>query len=255
TAQRPHRPAMLVLVGACALPLFLFACALGGFERTYIERTMIPALPFVLLLAGNGLTALSGRLGKVAGALVLAHAAAALASLFAFGDSHWTVYKPNSDWRAATAWLAREIDGDGAGRAVFTSTPNPRPLSYYNFRIQDVKNLAVAVDPQQLGASVRKRLGAFCGDFAERTFRGFAAHNQALLAGAQLRVYRSASDPARLELGSRSKDDVCYLLQDEWHPHRSVDSSVWDLLANARVQVLATERFPGIFVHKVRIAP
>lgn len=245
----------LVLVGLFTLPLFLFGCALLGFDRTYIERTMIAALPFVLLLAGNGLALLPRGLHRVFGVATIVFASAALAGLFAHYRTHWTVYKPNSDWRAAAAWLGREIDGDGAGRAVFTSTPNPRPLSYYDPRIQSVKNLELPATPEKLGAAVEKRLGSWLGGFAERTFRAFADTNQALLAGAKLRVYRSRSDLGQLDLATRGKDDICYLVQDLWHPHRSVDSSVWDLLANPRVQVLDHAEFSGIAVHKVRILP
>ncbi len=246
---------LLVPLGMLLLPAFLLLCALVGYDRTFLERSAIPTLPFVLLLAGAGLASLRGALGKVAAGATLAFAIAALVGLWQLHATHWTVYKPNSDWRAATAWLTREIDADGAGRLVFTSTPNPRPLSYYDPRIQDVKNLALPVEPSQLGDSVRKRFGGWLGDFAESTFTDFAAHNATLLAGAKLRVHRARSDPARLLATAGGKDDICYLLQDEWHPHRSVDSSVWDLLDNPRIEVLSSGRFAGIQVHKVRIKP
>ncbi|MBL8753483.1 MAG: glycosyltransferase family 39 protein [Planctomycetes bacterium] len=245
----------LALVGLLLLPGFLLATAMYGLDRTFLERSAIPTLPFVFLLAGAGLAFLRGLARMVVGGATLALAVAALVGLAQLHATHWTVYKPNSDWRAAAAWLGKEIDAGGAGRMVFTSTPNPRPLSYYDPRIQDVKNLALPTDPKQLGDSVRKRLGTWLGDFAERTFTTFAAHNRALLEGAALRVHRAVSDPARLSPSPAANDGICYLVQDEWHPHRSVDSSVWDLLDNPKVEVLATGRFPGIQVHKVRIKP
>lgn len=245
----------MVLVGLLLLPAFLLVCGWLGYGRTYMERSVLPALPFVFLLAGAGLAALPRRGELVLGALVLLLNTAALASLFTYQQTHWTVYKPNGDWRAAAAWLGHEIDRGGAGRAVFTSTPNPRPLSYYDPRIQDVKNLALPRQPEELGASVGKHLGAFVGRLAEDTFRTFATHNDALLAGSKLRVYRSSRDPAQLQLAQRSADDVCYLVRDHWHPHVSVDDSIEALLANPRVQVLDRADFAGISVHKVRMLP
>lgn len=245
----------LVVLGMVLLPLFLLVLGWIGYGRTYMERSMIPALPFVLLLAGAGLASLKHLLQRGTGGLAVLLAAASLASLYTHHETHWLVYKPNVDWRSAAAWLGHEIDHGGAGRAVFTPTPNPRPLSYYDPRIQDVKNLSLPLSPEELGSSIQKHFGSAFGEFAEQAFRRFTAHNDALLAKASLRVYRSARDPAQLQLAERSVDDVCYLVRDPWHPHRTVDDTVERLLTNPRVEVLATSTFPGITVHKVRIRP
>ena len=247
--------AAMVVLGVLLLPVFLLLLGWLGYGRTYMERSVIPALPFVLLLAGAGLARLKHLLQRGIGGLAVLLAAASLASLYTHHETEWLVYKPNVDWRSASAWLGHEIDHGGAGRAVFTPTPNPRPLSYYDPRIQDVKNLSLPRTPEQLGSSVRKHLGGAIGDFAEQAFRRFAAHNDELLAKAALRVYRSAADPTELQMAQRSVDDVCYLVRDHWHPHRTVDDTVERLLTNPRVEVLATGTFPGITVHKVRIRP
>ena len=249
------RHGSLVLIGLLLLPTFLLVCGWLGYGRTYMERSVLPALPFVFLLAGAGLASLPRPAHITLGALTLILNIAALAGLFVFQQAHWTVYKPNGDWRAAATWLGHEIDRGGAGRAVYTSTPNPRPLCYYDPRIQDVKNLTLPRKPEELGASVRKHLGPWLGELAESTFRRFAAHNDGLLAGSKLRVYRSTPDPAHLQLPERSIDDICYLVRDHWHPHVSVDGSVEALLAHPRVQVLDHADFAGISVHKVRILP
>ncbi len=253
---RQHQPrGFLVLVGLFTLPAFLWLCAQLGYDRTYMERSMLPALPFVFLLAGAGLATLRGKAQPLVGVATLALNVAALIGLFTFHTTHWTVYKPNSDWRSAAAWLGEEIDRDGAGRPVFTSTPNPRSLCYYDPRIQDVKNLALPMAPEQLAAAIEKRLGSWLGQVAINTFRTFAAHNDSLLKAAKLRVYRCSADPAKLDLAARGKDDICYLVRDEWHPHRTVDSSVEDLLDSPRIQLLASQRFAGVQVHKVRVLP
>ncbi len=251
--QQPR--GFLVPVCLLLIPLFLMATASWGLGRTYLERSALPALPFVFLLVGSGLAALRRPLHRIVGACVLLLGTASLTALFRFHETQWTVYKPNSDWRAATAFLAQEIAAGAAGRPVFTSTPNPRPLSYYDVRIQDVKNLTDATSPARIGDAVRKRLGGMLGDYAERMFRDFAEHNQKLLAGAALRVYRSVGDPAQLDLEHRMRDDVCYLVRDHWHPHVSRDGSVEALLAHPRVRVLEAKNFVGISVYKVRIAP
>lgn len=251
TASRPR--SLLLLVALGALPAFLFVLTAVGYDRTYLERTMIAALPFVLLLAGAGVALFPGRLAPPA-ASATAFAIAALVGLYANLDTHWTVYKPNSDWRGAAAWLGREIDAGGSGRPVFTSTPNPRSLSYYDVRIQDAKNLAPPAAPEAIGRAVGRRLGGAIGAYAERTFRAFEAHNAELLAGAKLIVRRSAPTPAQLELPADRPDDVCYLVRDHWHPHVSVDGSVEALLQHPDVKLLEEQRFVGISVYKVRIA-
>ncbi|MBL8729430.1 MAG: glycosyltransferase family 39 protein [Planctomycetes bacterium] len=253
---RRERPAG-VLVPLCllAIPVFLLVATLFGLDRTYTERSALPALPFVLLLAGKGLTSLPTTAMRWTSVLLLVLTSASLIALFRFQADRWTVYKPNPDWRAAAAYLSREIDRGGAGRPVFTPTPNPRSLAYYDPRIQDEKNLLPATDPAEIGAKVRRRLGTWLGDYAERVFRDFADGNAALLRNAALRVYRTASDPADLRLDERMRDDVCYLVRDHWHPHESVDGTLEALLRNPRVEVLERHPFTGITVHKVRIRP
>ncbi len=93
------------------------------------------------------------------------------------------------------------------------------------------------------------------GNYAETTFRSFAEHNQNLLTHAALRVYPCAADPADLDLGHRQRDDICYLVRDEWHPAYEVDHTVEDLVQHPRITVLETKRFQGLTVYKVRVKP
>lgn len=254
--RRRDQPAG-VLVPACllAIPAFLLLATAAGLGQTYTERSALPALPFVMLLAGKGLVTLPLTATRWLGVAVLLLTTAAIIALFRFHADRWTVYKPNADWRAATAYLSREIDHGGAGRPVFTPTPNPRPLSYYDARIQDVKNLLPPANPAEIGAKVGKRMGRWLGDYAERVFRDFSDHNAALLGAAQMRVYRTAADPAAMRLDERMRDDVCYLVRDHWHPHESVDGTLEALLRHPRIEVLERHPFTGITVHKVRVRP
>jgi len=252
--QRAERPfGLAVPLYALTIPVFLLVSAWVGLGNTYIERSCLPSLPFLLLIGGAGLASLPRRIHLAAGGAVLLLTAAALVAMFGYRQTHWTVYKPNPDWRGAAAWLGEQIDRGGSGRAVYTSTPNPRPLSYYDSRIQDVRSLRPATDPTEIGHKVEDRLGTWFGEMASDTFTSFAAQQQRLLDGARLRVYPSAGDPSQLEPEARASGDVCYVVRNEWHPHPSIDSSVEDLLSHPLVEVLETARFHGMTVYKVRI--
>jgi len=246
---------VLVPMAMIAIPAFLWACSSLGLGHTYTERSALPSLPFVYLIAGCGLASLPQTVRRLGGTVVLLLCLASLLAMHAFHDRHWTVYKPHPDWRSATAWFGNQIDRGNAGRVIFTSVPNPRSLSYYDVRIQDVKNLAPAGDPAAIGAKVRHRLGDWFGERAEHTFREFAEQNERLLAGAKLRVYRSESDPAALRPLVPQPDGICYLLRDKWHPHVTVDHTIEDLLANPKVQVLETAEFVSLSLYRVRLLP
>jgi hypothetical protein len=254
--HRRQRPAGLVLpLYVLAIPGFLLLSALLGLGNTYIERSCLPALPFLYLLVAAGLDLLPRPARRGAAALLLLLVCAALVALFGYRATHWTVYKPNPDWRAAARWLGAEIDAGAAGRPLFTSMPNPRPLPYYDPRIQDWKTLQPATDPAAIEAKVAARLGASCGRLAGDTFRRFDAHNAALLREARLLVYASTSDPHGLDLEHRLRpgDDTFYLVRNRWHPHVEVDGSIEDLLADPRCEQLAARHFAGIDVYTVRL--
>ncbi|HEB52944.1 MAG TPA: hypothetical protein ENI87_06790 [bacterium] len=254
--HRRDRPrGVLVPFGLLLLPCFLLGCAWVGYGQTYLERTLIPALPFLLLLAGAGITFVPGRLADVVGGLATGLATLSVLALLTSFDSRWTVYKPHPDWRAAARYLGREIDTGNAGTPVFTSMPNPRSLSYYDPRIQDKKNLRVDVSPEQIGAKVGRFLGERMAKLARETFAEFAAHNRRLLADAKLIVRRSRPNPADLDLPDARPDGIVYLVRNQWHPHPSVDDSIERLLQHPDVETLHTERLQGVTVYKVRIHP
>jgi hypothetical protein len=241
----------LVPIGMLLLPCFMFACVLIGYNNTYLERSLIPALPFVFLLAASGLQLLPGKSQLVATSAVTVLAAAAMFTLYGSFDSKWTVYKPHPDWRSAAKYLGNEIDsGSAGGKPVFTSMPNPRSLSYYDERLQDAKNLKIELSATEIGEKVRKRLGSTLGDFAESSFTDFAAYNRYLLAGADLIIRPSKATPELLRIPTGQ--DTCYLVRNLWHPRKSVDGSIEALLAHPRTIVLHTEKCSGVMVYKVR---
>jgi hypothetical protein len=246
---RPRGP--LALVYALTIPAFLMLMPLCGLGNTYIERSTLPSLPFFLWIAAAGVLAVRPpRLRVAAVGIVLALAVAQTVALSVF-DDRWTVYKPNPDWRAAARYLGAEIEAGAAGRPVFTTMPNPRPLSYYDARIQDAKAMSPAGRPEEIGRRVGERLGAGVGAYAERTFVAFEAHKRALLEAAALRVFPAGDGTlASLRLDERGRDEVFYLVRNHWHP--SDDPAIGPLLAGGEVEVLDARVFDGISVHKVR---
>jgi hypothetical protein len=247
--RRPR--GLLAPVGLLLLPGFLMACAWLGLGNTYIERSMIPALPFALLLASAGVFQLPGALRAVAAGLALTVTAAALVALYLGFDTKWTVYKPHPDWRSAAAYFDAELEAGAAGAPVFTSMPNPRSLSYYDDRIQDAKNLAVEVSPRDVALRVERYLGPLAAELAYRTYRDFADHNARLLAQAQLVVRRCAPTPEQLELPA-GYDGAFYVVRNRWHPDVREDDSVERLVAHPGVEVLHKEQLDGVTIYKVR---
>ena len=249
---RRHPRGLLTLVGLLTLPAFLLACALVGLDSTFVNRTSIAALPFVLLLAGAGVELLPAVLRKAAAGAALTCAGAALAALYFTYETEWTLYKPHPDWQSAAAYLADEIDAGASGAPVFTSMPNPRSLSYYEPRIQDAKNLEVRLRPAEIAAKVEKLAGAALGARAGALFQEFATHNRCLLAQADLVIRRSRPRAAELALPDGHRGP-CYLVRNRWHPHPSVDDSIEQLLLDPAVEVLHTQRCRGVTIYKVRI--
>ena len=183
----------------------------------------------------------------------MALAALALITLYSSFDTRFTVYKPHPDWRSVAEYLGKEIDAGNGGMPVYTSTPNPRSLSYYDPRIQDVKNLTTELSPTEVGSKVREQLGAWFGRIAESYFKELDAHTRRLLANAQFVIRPSKPTPGELDWPARHTDRTCYVIRNEWHPNILVDGSVEALLAHQDTSVLQTRRFTGVTVYKVRI--
>ncbi|MCA8940986.1 MAG: glycosyltransferase family 39 protein, partial [Planctomycetes bacterium] len=138
---RTKPPGWHVLANLLWLPLFLLALTLVGKDQTYIERSMLPAFPFFVIVLAVGLSRCGPRT-LIASAFV-ALQAIALTAFYLERDTY-TVYRPNPDWRSAAAYLGHEIDTNGPGLEVYTPYASPDPLSYYDSRIQQAKTFESA---------------------------------------------------------------------------------------------------------------
>jgi len=235
-----------------ALPAFLFVLPWIGFPDTYIERSVLPALPFFFLIVAVGLTSIAPRWLRIAGsAAVVAMCAANLTAYFEY-DDRWTVYKPHQDWRAAAHYLGEEIDAGGAGRPVFTTMPNPRSLSYYDDRIQLAPYLdstmhlferSARIFEERLGKSIGRRLADFTRSVAVEYDRTKAA----LRAGTRLLVHPIVNGTLP---GEGPREGVFYLVKNHWHPPR--DTTIDTLVANPRFRPVEIREYRGVTVYKMR---
>jgi uncharacterized membrane protein len=117
--------AIFLLVG----PMVLFFLTLAGRDRMYIERYLLPALPFFALVLARGVLdwpSLSLRRAGVATFVLIA-----FVSHFQFRakEAEWTVYKQNPDFRAVAAHLL--APGWAAEEALFLLPSSATELAYY----------------------------------------------------------------------------------------------------------------------------
>ena len=139
--------------------------------QTYIERSALPALPFFLLLLAAGLTGMRKRWTSVTvGVLTAAASALILISFFHYRE-HWTVYKPNPDWRQTALYLGAEMASHDEIRSLYSFHPSPTALSYYDRRIQEVKYLTRDDD------KIERVLTDLSTVFGDEGFPGAAVNN------------------------------------------------------------------------------
>lgn len=253
--RRSGSPELLLLANFSCLPLFLFVLPLIGMESTYIERSLLPSLPFFFMIIGLGVVSLTERWKRAMGAVVLVLAAANLVAYYHF-DDEWTVYKPHQDWRGAAEYFVGELEDGAAGRPIYTGFPNCRSLPYYDARIQDAKNLAPSKDSAQRGVEGFKRvlgesLGGKLADYAARIATDFEAEKTLLREDAALFVRPIGNGSVKgLRLVQHRSDGTFYLMDNRWHP--SSDGRVEKLLKNDAFEKLEEHEFRGVVIHKLR---
>jgi hypothetical protein len=129
------------------LPLFLLTIPTGllflsltGFGNTYIERSALTALPFFVILVSAGVwSAAKARLRHISLAACAVFVVVVLLNYYRRSD-HWTVYKPNPDWRSASRYLSAELAASSGFVPVFVGVPTAE-LTYYEPRFVEEREL------------------------------------------------------------------------------------------------------------------
>jgi 4-amino-4-deoxy-L-arabinose transferase-like glycosyltransferase len=117
--------ATFLLVG----PLVLFLLTLVGQDRMYIERYLLPALPFFALALARGALACLNRSFRQFGVLAVVLIAVVSHVQFRIKEEAWTVYKPNPDFRSVAAHLL--APGWAPEDALFLAPASQTDLEYY----------------------------------------------------------------------------------------------------------------------------
>lgn len=120
-----------------SLPLLLIVLPFVGFERSYVERSALPTLPFFLLVVALGLDGLRGRIAPALRASVIAVSLVAT-TISALRAESWTVALAKPDWRSATQFAIDRASSDGV-REVLALDLDALPMSYYDDRVQLAK--------------------------------------------------------------------------------------------------------------------
>lgn len=110
-------------------PLVLLLMTRAGYRHLYIERYLLPGLPFFLIVLSRGMTGSQKRMLSLAPAAALLCMSLTAYGLFLYKSDTWTVYKQNPDWRGVARYLLTRKPAVETP-AVFAVTPADA-LNYY----------------------------------------------------------------------------------------------------------------------------
>jgi mannosyltransferase len=113
----------------CSFPLIMLLMTAAGYQPLYIERYLLPVLPFFLIALVRGATSFSHPRAVLACSLAAGAIGVASYGALLFKSDKWTVYKQNPDWRSAARYLgAQSIPPK---QSVILATISPVELVYY----------------------------------------------------------------------------------------------------------------------------
>ncbi|MCA8956617.1 MAG: glycosyltransferase family 39 protein [Planctomycetes bacterium] len=249
---RRGQPAAELLLHTLALPLFLLALTLAGFQNTYIERSALPSLPLFLLVLATGLTGWARPAMQRAACVTAAVAATVvLTSFFLRGDA-WTVYKVNPDWRGAAAWLRADLDAHTSEvpLVLYSDYISPTALGYYDARIQEAKKFERNdTKIQKLRDTTAKVFGkeGFIGAplraAIDRRLREYDAKLAALQSGTKMSVFELA---VRQPFGEGDVPPRLWLLVYGKPSERAAR-----LLGDARLRIGAQQAFRSLTLYRL----
>lgn len=111
-----------------AIPATLLLAMLVGRSQLYIERSAVFGLPFFFITIAKATDSRRGT--AVPMQLAIVAASVVLAVMFGRSRDRWTVYKPNADFRAASAYLDEQWDRQRGCCPVYATIP-AHELLYY----------------------------------------------------------------------------------------------------------------------------
>lgn len=238
-----------LLAGLIALPAFLWLLNVVGLDKTYIERSALPALPLFAMVLGAGMTGWrNSSAGRTAGALAGACVLVVLAAFVTRGD-RWTVYKPNPNWRGAAEWIAAPTALPLRMQDLYSDYVSPTALSYYDVRFQEVKNFERnETKVAGLLETCAKLFGTegFPGAWVQAQCRAqiaaFDAHRDALESGMRVRIH----ELARVSVPVLEGNDRAWLLV---YKQPSVRAQA--LLDDPALRIVQTRHLRSLTLHQL----
>jgi hypothetical protein len=120
---------LALLVGS--LPLVIHLLTIVGFDGMYIERYLLLSLPFFFIALARGVHLIGQRSRQIAAGVALVLLGITSYVAFRQKPDLWTVFKPNPDWRAATAIL-QTLEARPQNLLILGASPPPLDdFAYY----------------------------------------------------------------------------------------------------------------------------
>lgn len=127
--KRGDRKAFELVFYLFLLPVGLLALSFVG-SQSYIERSVLSAFPFFLIVLSAGALSFRSRALKLAVVTLLVIVSVLTTIMYFTRQDEWTVYKPNPDWRSASKYLEDEVSESSRRPVILTVTPADE-LRYY----------------------------------------------------------------------------------------------------------------------------
>lgn len=130
-----------------SLPVVMLLLTAVGFRHLYIERYLILALPFFLIVLVRGTVSFARARTMIACSVAAGVIGAASYGALLYKSEQWTVYKQNPDWRSTSDYLSAQSRFPRRYRSavILVATPiadlmyylrreaqAPYPVMYYN---------------------------------------------------------------------------------------------------------------------------
>jgi len=250
----PRAPGLDVVIWMLVVPALLLVLTAIGKDKTYVDRSALPSLPFFLILLSMGMTVSKRRFWTGTAFGMAASVSAVVLASQVVNRANWTVYKPNPDWRTATAYLSSEIDDSTGELHLYSEVAVPAGLTYYDPRIQQAKHFAANE------AKLTKLVSRVESLFGKE---GFPAESIQAFIHDRVESYERILEDTRktTRMWTHYLDERDPLLsptrpQEFWLlVYHGVSERVQAIVDDPKTEVLADRAFPSLRVYRVRVKP